>query len=79
MQVDLEENPGDAAMSPQENQARWAFRNYYKHARDFVVRNSLDEKKFAHRFVDSIFQPLLALQSIAEEENRLMPLRLYRR
>ena len=48
MQMDLEKSPGDPAMSPEANQAWWALKNYYKHARDFVVRSSLDEK-IAHR------------------------------
>ena len=74
MQMDLEKNPGDLAMPPPgENQAWWVLKNYYKRARDFVVRSSLD-KQIAHRFVDSTFFPMIAVQSITDEEKQTVAL-----
>ena len=66
----FESSPGDPATSIEEKHARWALRFYYKHVRDFLSSDSLDAKKFAHRFSGSTFIPLIPPQSIGDEEKK---------
>ena len=64
----FESSPGDPAIAMKEKIARWALEFYYKHLRDFLVRDSLDVKQFAHRFSGSTFIPLIPPQSIGDEQ-----------
>ncbi|CAK0848323.1 unnamed protein product, partial [Prorocentrum cordatum] len=64
-------SPGDPATSIDEKHALWAFNFYYKHVRDFLAKQSLDARTFAHRFAQSTFIPLISPQSIGDEEKKV--------
>ena len=51
-------------------QARWAVEFYYKHVKDFVLKESLAPRKFYHRFSGSNFIPLIAPHSIADADKK---------
>ncbi|CAK0869153.1 unnamed protein product, partial [Prorocentrum cordatum] len=64
-------SPGDPATSIDEKHAQWALNFYYKHVRDFLAKQSLDARTFAHRFAQSTFVPLISPQSIGDGENKV--------
>ena len=61
-------------ISLEEKHARWALRFYYKHLRAFLSSDTLDAKKFAHRFSGSTFVPLIPPLSIGDEEKKRVAL-----
>ncbi|CAK0822213.1 unnamed protein product [Prorocentrum cordatum] len=61
-------SPGDPATSIDEKHALWALNFYYKHVRDFLAKQPLDARTFAHRFAQSTFIPLISPQSIGDGE-----------
>ncbi|CAK0903247.1 unnamed protein product, partial [Prorocentrum cordatum] len=64
-------SPGDPATSIDEKHAQWALNLYYKHVREFLAKQSLDARTFAHRFAQSTFIPLISPQSIGDGEKKL--------
>ena len=66
----LASHPVDNTTSTDEKIARWAETSYYKHLRDYIVEDSLDAQKFAHRFQDSTFIPLFPPQSIQDANKK---------
>ena len=66
----LESNPGDPALSIDEQHAQWALQFYYKHLRDFLAQESLDTHKFVHRFSGDAFVSLIPWHSLAQTKDR---------
>ena len=55
-------------------QARWAVEFYYKHVRDFLLKESLASRKFYHRITRSNFIPSIAPHSIADADKKKLAL-----
>ena len=66
----VESHPVDTSIPLEVQHAQWALKFYYKHVRDYVAMDSLDMKRFSHRFQGSTFIPIIPAHSFADEEKQ---------
>ncbi|CAK0842742.1 unnamed protein product [Prorocentrum cordatum] len=66
----FESSPGDPDVPMRLRHAQWAHSFYYHHVREYLVSESLDQKRMSHHFHGSTLAPLIPLRSLEGDDEK---------
>ena len=66
----FKDSPAELAKAHSEKICEWTYAFHYFHLREFLLQDSLDSHKFAHRFAGEKFLSLLQPQTLGDDNER---------